>query len=106
MPQRALANRAAVLSGTALLASAQSKMRATQLGLVTYCFNIAAKNHGKVPAAANFSDPLVFIEETSKLGASAVQIPFGICEADRIWKIRDDQPGNNFSGMTGTIIRP
>ena len=89
MPQRALANRAAVLSGTALLASAQSEMRATQLGLVTYCFNIAAKNHGKVPAAANFSDPLVFIEETSKLGASAVQIPFGICEADRIWKIRD-----------------
>lgn len=89
MPPSALASRAAVLSGSALLASAQPAAPRTQLGLVTYCFNIAGKNHGKVPGAPNFSEPLVFIEETAKLGASAVQIPFGICDADRIWKIRD-----------------
>ena len=63
--------------------------RRTSLGLVTYCFNIAAKHHGTVPNAAKFSDPLVFIHEAAKLGGSAVQIPFGIPEPKRIWEIRD-----------------
>jgi 3-oxoisoapionate decarboxylase len=64
-------------------------MPKTSLGLVTYCFGIADKNHGTVSAAAKFSDPLVFIEEAAKLGASAVQIPFGVPEPKRIWEIRD-----------------
>ena len=88
MSPRALSTGAAFAAGSTLLASAANS-RQTQLGIVTYCFNIAAKNHGTVPAAARFSDPLVFIEETAKLGASAVQIPFGICDATRIWAIRD-----------------
>lgn len=80
---------AALLSGGALLAAETASRRRTQLGLVAYCFNIAAKNHGKVPAAPQFSNPIIFIEETATLGASAVQIPFGICVSDQIWQIRD-----------------
>jgi 3-oxoisoapionate decarboxylase len=63
--------------------------RRTSLGLVTYCFNIAAKQHGTVPGAPKFSDPLIFIHEAAQLGASAVQIPFGVPEPKRIWEIRD-----------------
>jgi len=77
-----------VHSGVLLGADASSITR-TALGLVAYCFNLAAKHRATVPGASNFSDPLVFIEQAAKLGAAAVQIPFGICEATEIWAIRD-----------------
>lgn len=82
-------SRAAFLAGSTVFAADKSPARRTQLGLVTYCFNLAAKHHGSVSAASKFSDPLVFIQEAAKLGASAVQIPFGICDATRTWAIRD-----------------
>lgn len=75
--------------GTFLSDIEPPKPRKTALGLVTYCFNIAAKNHGKIESAANFSDPLVFIEQAAMLGASAVQIPFGNPDQSKIWAIRD-----------------
>src|SRR5688572_17169849 len=81
--------RSAFISASTCMAAGLPPGRRTQLGLVTYCFNIAAKNHGSVPGAAKFSDPLIFIEQAAQLGASAVQIPFGICDAGRIWSIRD-----------------
>jgi 3-oxoisoapionate decarboxylase len=79
---------------TALHAAANDQVKAavparrSSLGLVAYCFSIA-KQHGTVAAVPNFSDPVIFIEQAAGLGASAVQIPFGVCEPDRIWKIRD-----------------
>src|SRR5687768_5174518 len=82
----------AVVSASASQGGAPRRKAATRptaLGLVTYCFNIAAKHHATVPGAAKFSDALVFIKETAALGASAVQIPFGICDATRVWAVRD-----------------
>ena len=81
--------RGAFITASTCMAAGLPQGRRTQLGLVTYCFNIAVKNHGTVAGAAKFSDPLIFIEQAAQLGASAVQIPFGICEASRIWAIRD-----------------
>ena len=92
-------------SASTLLASDKTPARRTQLGLVTYCFNIAAKNHGTVPGAAKFSDPLIFIEQAAQLGASAVQIPFGICEASRIWAIRDAAERLNIA-LESTVSLP
>ncbi|HEX7859378.1 MAG TPA: TIM barrel protein [Verrucomicrobiae bacterium] len=82
----AVQSEVAFLSATPVEAAPATR---TKLGLVTYCFNLAAKNYGTVAAARNFSDPVVFIEQAASLGASAVQIPFGICNASRIWTIRD-----------------
>ena len=104
MSPSALSSSAALAAGTALLASAAGSRR-TQLGLVTYCFNIAAKNHGTVAGAAKFSDPLIFIEQAAQLGASAVQIPFGICEASRIWAIRDTAERLNIA-LESTVSLP
>ncbi len=100
----AVSSSAAFAAGTALLASAASSRR-TQLGLVTYCFNIAAKNHGSVPGAAKFSDPLIFIEQAAQLGAYAVQIPFGICDPSRIWSIRDSAERLNIA-LESTVALP
>jgi sugar phosphate isomerase/epimerase len=99
---------AAVVTGSTLLASDKSPAgpaQRTQLGLVTYCFNLAAKNHGTVPSAAKFSDPLIFIQEAAALGASAVQIPFGICDATRIWAIRDASERLNIA-LESTVALP
>ena len=76
-------------ASAALAAFGSGSSRRTALGLVAYCFNIAAKFSGTVAAAPNFKDPFVFIEEAARIGASAVQIPFGICTAGKIRAIRD-----------------
>ena len=96
---------AAFVSASALLASDKSPARRTQLGLVTYCFNIAAKNHGTVSGAPKFSDPLIFIEQAAQLGASAVQIPFGVCDASRVWSIRDSAERLNIA-LESTVALP
>ena len=77
----------------------------TKLGLVTYCFNISARHHGTVSSAPNFSDSLIFMQEASKLGASAVQIPFGVCAASRIWAIRDAAERLNIA-LESTVSLP
>ena len=99
---------AAFLTGSTVFAADKplaSPSRRTQLGLVTYCFNLAAKHHGTVPGAPKFSDPLVFIEETAKLGASAVQIPFGTCDATRVWAIRDAAERHSIA-LESTVALP
>lgn len=63
--------------------------RRPRLGLVTYCFNIAARNSGRLEGVPNYSDPLVFVQEAARLGAGAVQIPFPVSARDKLWKIRD-----------------
>ena len=77
------------LAAVSRSASANLVKKRVGLGLVTYCFGIAARNHATLPEAPNFSDAKVFLREADKLGANAVQIPFGICEAERVWAIRD-----------------
>ena len=104
MSPRALSSSAAFAAGTALLASA-ANARQSKLGLVAYCFNLAAKNHGTVSGAPKFSDPLIFIEQAAQLGASAVQIPFGICEASRVWAIRDAAERRNIA-LESTVALP
>lgn len=90
MSPNALSIAAGLAGGSGLLSAPERTPRTkTTLGLVRYCFNIAARHHRTVPGAANFSDPLIFIQEAAKLGASAVQIPFGICDATRVWALRD-----------------
>lgn len=63
--------------------------RPLRLGLVVYCFNIAAKNSSKLPDVPHFSDPLVYIREAKRLRAGAVQIPFPVSEREKLWEIRD-----------------
>ncbi len=60
----------------------------TSLGLVAYCFNIAAAN-SQLPGVPNMREPSVFISEAARIGASAVQISYGIREAGKRREIRD-----------------
>ena len=95
----------AFITASTWIGAALPEGRRTKLGLVTYCFNIAAKNHGTVPGAPRFSDALIFIEQAAQLGASAVQIPFGICDASRIWAVRDSADRLNIA-LESTVALP
>ena len=71
MSPRVVQSGSAFVLGAALSAAAELPTTRAKLGLVTYCFNLAAKHHSDGVDAAKFSDPLVFIQEAAKLGASA-----------------------------------
>jgi hypothetical protein len=60
-----------------------------RLGLLAYCFGIAQKARSQIPGTPNFSDPLVFIQEAARLGADAVQIPFGLRDANAVRELRE-----------------
>jgi 3-oxoisoapionate decarboxylase len=62
--------------------------RRASLGLVTYCFSIAAKNPNP-PDVPDLRDPVGFIKEAARIGASAVQISYGILEVEKRVEIRD-----------------
>lgn len=89
MPPSTLTSSIGVLCATGLGASSQAVGHRSTLGLVKYCFNLAARHHKSVAGTPDFTDPLVFIREAARAGATAVQIDFGICDADRTWAIRD-----------------
>lgn len=91
MPPIAFQSSDAFTPARALRSSADvpAAARRTTLGLVTYCFNLAAKHSGKVDSALNFSDPHVFIREAARIGATAVQIPFPASLRPSIGAIRD-----------------
>jgi 3-oxoisoapionate decarboxylase len=91
MSPSALLSGAGFVSGSVSLEAEGRKpsIPKSKLGIVTYCFGLAAKHHGRVGNAPKFSDPITFIQETAKLGASAVQIPFGVRDATEVWAIRD-----------------
>lgn len=67
----------------------QRKFPRSTLGLVTYCFGIAARNRGAVPGTPDFSEPIGFIEEAARIGGAAVQISYGILNAEKRREIRD-----------------
>lgn len=70
-------------------ADSQRRFPRTSLGLVTYCFGIAARNRRAVPGTPDFNEPIGFIEEAARIGAAAVQILYGILNAEKRREIRD-----------------
>jgi 3-oxoisoapionate decarboxylase len=69
-------------------ASPLQKKSSASLGLVTYCFGIAARNRN-LPGVPSVYEPLGFIREAAKIGAGAVQISYGILDAEKRREVRD-----------------
>jgi 3-oxoisoapionate decarboxylase len=63
--------------------------RQIRLGLLTYCFSLAQKARSELPSLPNYSDPAVFITEAARIGANAIQIPFGVLPPEKIRSIRE-----------------
>jgi 3-oxoisoapionate decarboxylase len=80
-------NVAAGAGGVDSVAS-EREFAGTSLGLVTYCLNIAAKNFN-LPGVPDVRGPTGFITEAARIGASAVQISYGILGADERRMVRD-----------------
>src|SRR5262245_1935716 len=82
-----------LLSAPLALAAKRGKdsqsAKRVSLGLLTYCFDLAKKARAEIPGIPDYNDPLVFIQEAARIGANAVQIPFGIRAADSIRSIRE-----------------
>ncbi|HEV8543937.1 MAG TPA: TIM barrel protein [Verrucomicrobiae bacterium] len=70
-------------AGVVMSASGASDARRTSMGLVTYSLT-GQGQRGRIPELPDYTDPLVFISEAAKFGASAVQFPFGVRDAEGI----------------------
>lgn len=75
--------------GASALAAIPSAERQIRLGLLTYCFSLAQKARTELAGLPDYSDPAQFIAEAARLGANAVQIPFGILSAESVRTVRD-----------------
>jgi sugar phosphate isomerase/epimerase len=82
---------ASALINSAFAAEPAGQQRASSrvsLGLLTYCFGLGQKFSARVPGTPAYGDPLVFLREAARLGANAVQIPFGLRDRDAVQTIR------------------
>src|SRR4051812_31093201 len=107
----ALAGAAAVASSTAaadvqnpLSPGSRSQERVGSLGLVTYSLT-GQGQRGRIPDVPDYSDPLVFITAASKVGASAVQFPFGVRDTETIKRLRQAADRLNVA-LEGTLGLP
>jgi len=76
-------------SGMSPVAAGSASPRQIPLGLLAYCFGIAQKARGQIPGTPDFSDPAAFIQEAARVGANAVQIPFGAREGNSVRELRE-----------------
>lgn len=94
----------AALSEAATAAHAGAKPR-TSLGILTYCFNLAQAERSRVPGVPDFRDPVAFVTEAARIGASAVQLSFGVRDADYITRLRNAAAENGVA-LEGTLPLP
>jgi sugar phosphate isomerase/epimerase len=87
------------------IAAGSERPKQIPLGLLAYCFGIAQKAGNQIPGTPKFSDPLVFIQEAARVGANAVQIPFGVRDADSDRELRE--PAEKFGvALEATLSLP
>lgn len=75
------------------------------LGLVTYALLIGQKAGTENPKLPNLADPLNFLRESSRLGASGMQVALGIKESSYIKKLRAFGEENDLF-IEGTSVLP
>jgi sugar phosphate isomerase/epimerase len=77
----------------------------TSLGLLTYCFVLAQRARSELPDLPDYSDPLVFLREAARIGANAVQIPFGALTPEQIRAVRELSEAKGIALET-TLVLP